>query len=544
MTIKLKGRKASLYATAMAISLVALSGTAHAQSASNGKFKTSALPTKEAASTIAKPVATVTADVKAATDAANAVKKKVTDTLLLARSTATANAYNDYAAPAVAGVTAVAAVAASAATIVNGTFVPAVAAVAAVTGVTASAGGALAVLKTKQAELATATSALAKAEANKLASDTLISKLTADKTAADAAVTTAGTNLALANAIVLPASPTTAETAAKNAAIATATAAQALAVERQTVVGAALNAANTAANAANTGIVALYTAAIATKASKEGEVAVAQGEVISKKAALDAALLVDTGFANNLAAVNAAAGTSFTASYEGIAAIEAYDDVSTAVATYASNGYTRTTTSLAAAAASSNANIAMAAGALTDSTAALDAGANFETEVLSVLVNHETRITKNTTDIAANTTAIAALDVRTTANTTAIAALDVRTTANTTAIANEVTARIAADNALGARITTETNERIAADNVLRDQIASSTATAIAMGGAALLPDMGFTLSGNVAVYEGAQAMALNAAAKVGANAFVTASVGGGLNKNGSVGGRVGFVFGF
>ena len=115
---------------------------------------------------------------------------------------------------------------------------------------------------------------------------------------------------------------------------------------------------------------------------------------------------------------------------------------------------------------------------------------------------------------------------------------------NTTAITNEVTARIAADNALGARITTETNERIAADNVLRDQIASSTATAIAMGGAALLPDMGFTLSGNVAVYEGAQAMALNAAAKVGANAFVTASVGGGLNKNGSVGGRVGFVFGF
>ena len=70
------------------------------------------------------------------------------------------------------------------------------------------------------------------------------------------------------------------------------------------------------------------------------------------------------------------------------------------------------------------------------------------------------------------------------------------------------------------------------------------ATAIAMGGAALLPDMGFTLSGNVAFYEGAQAMALNAAAKVGANAFVTASVGGGLNKNGSVGGRVGFVFGF
>ena len=165
----------------------------------------------------------------------------------------------------------------------------------------------------------------------------------------------------------------------------------------------------------------------------------------------------------------------------------------------------------------------MASGALTDSPAALEVGANFETEVLGALVNHEGRIT---------------------ANTTAITALDVRTTANTTAIANEVTARVAADNALGGRITAETSARIAADNVLRDQVASSTATAIAMGGAALLPDMGFTLSGNVAFYEGAQAIALNAAAKISTNAFLTASVGGGLNKNGSVGGRVGFVFGF
>lgn len=179
----------------------------------------------------------------------------------------------------------------------------------------------------------------------------------------------------------------------------------------------------------------------------------------------------------------------------------------------------------------------MASSSLSGSAASVDAGANFETEVLSALVNHEDRITTAETKITA-------LDTRTTANTTAITALDARTTANTTAIANEVTARVAADNALGARITTETNERIAADNVLRDQIASSTATAIAMGGAALLPDMGFTLSGNIAVYEGAQAMALNAAAKVGPNAYVTAAVGGGLNKNGSVGGRVGFVFGF
>lgn len=93
-------------------------------------------------------------------------------------------------------------------------------------------------------------------------------------------------------------------------------------------------------------------------------------------------------------------------------------------------------------------------------------------------------------------------------------------------------------------LTTETNSRIVADNVLRDQIASSTATAIALGGAVILPDVNFSLSGNVGFYEGATALALNAAARVAPNTYVTGAIGGGLNKNGAVGGRVGFAFGF
>jgi hypothetical protein len=215
----------------------------------------------------------------------------------------------------------------------------------------------------------------------------------------------------------------------------------------------------------------------------------------------------------------------------------------------------------------------MASAALTDGAAALEAGANFETEVLDVLVNHETRITAVegiVANVASNTAAIAtevterkaadavlttAIATEVTERKAADAALDTRVTATANGLTKEVADRIAADTAnnnariaedtrLAGLITAESNARVAMGNELRDRIASSTATAIALGGAALLPDMGFTLSGNVAFYEGAQAIALNAAAKVGPNAYVTAAAGGGLNKKGSVGGRVGFVIGF
>lgn len=113
-----------------------------------------------------------------------------------------------------------------------------------------------------------------------------------------------------------------------------------------------------------------------------------------------------------------------------------------------------------------------------------------------------------------------------------------------TSLTTETNNRIAADTALRNDLTAETNSRIAADNLLRDQIASSTATAIALGGAVILPDVNFSLSGNVGFYEGATALALNAAARLAPNTYVTGAIGGGLNKNGAVGGRVGFAFGF
>jgi len=124
------------------------------------------------------------------------------------------------------------------------------------------------------------------------------------------------------------------------------------------------------------------------------------------------------------------------------------------------------------------------------------------------------------------------------------AAVTTESNARVAADLAESNARIASDNALGSRITNETNERIAADSVLRDQIASSTATAIALGGNAILPDVNFTLAGNVGFYNGATAVSINAAGKVSSNVYLTAAVGGGLNKQGKVGGRVGVVFGF
>ena len=490
MTKIFSGRKATLYAAGMAVSLFAMTGAAHAQS-STGAFKKGTWALTVEGKGGAKPGPTLTADQTAALAAEAAKKTAVTDTLINARSAATVSAQTAYAA-------------------------------------------ALVTEKSAATAASTAAKTLATAEATKATADALVTKLATDKAAADAAITsaTATRTVALAAQTALPITATAAEIAAAQAAVDRATVSLNLATAAQAPVATAL----TAAQGAATTALNAYTNAINGKAAADGALLNATATKTTTAATFNTALAADTGFASQLAAVNGAAGTTFAASYEGLLAIAAYDDTP-AGATYGSNGFTRATSALAAAAASSNQNISLASGSLTGSAAALEVGANFETEVLSALVNHEDRITTAETKITA-------IDTRTTANTTAIAALDTRTTANTTAIANEVTARVAADNALGARITNETNERIAADNVLRDQIASSTATAIAMGGAALLPDMGFTLSGNIAIYEGAQAIALNAAAKIGPNAYVTAAVGGGLNKNGSVGGRVGFVFGF
>jgi hypothetical protein len=205
--------------------------------------------------------------------------------------------------------------------------------------------------------------------------------------------------------------------------------------------------------------------------------------------------------------------------------------------------FNSTVATLSTAASSTNANIANASRALTSST---ETGFNYETEVLATLVGHDARLgTIQSNLVAGDAATLASANTFTTSAVAAEAAL--RITADNALgarITAEENARIAADNALGGRITAETNARIAADNAMRDMIASSTATAIALGGSTILPDTNFTLSGNVGLYEGATAIAINAAARISEKAYVTAAVGGGTNKNGKLGGRVGVVFGF
>jgi hypothetical protein len=312
---------------------------------------------------------------------------------------------------------------------------------------------------------------------------------------------------------------------------------------------AASSAANTASSAASSALGALNTALAANT------------DLVDVLAELEVSTSGQNGFAVALTDLETDADAA------ALAAADAAEEL--AVASAELTGLQRQDSILTAAAASNQQNIALASGALTGDEAA--ANSNFETEVLGALTNHETRITENTADIAVLETGLVAeaaarvagdAATLTSANTFTTAAVAAEATiraaadtALTTRIAAEETARAAADTALGARITAENSARVAADNALgaritdldntlRDKIASSTATAIAMGGSTILPDTNFTLSGNVGMYEGASAVALNAAGRVSEKVYVTAAVGGGLNKGGKLGGRVGVVFGF
>ncbi|MEI6486201.1 MAG: hypothetical protein WCO11_08020 [Sphingomonadales bacterium] len=214
----------------------------------------------------------------------------------------------------------------------------------------------------------------------------------------------------------------------------------------------------------------------------------------------------------------------------------------------------------------------------------------------------DTRVTKNTSDIAANTTAIAAeatrataaetaLNTRVTKNTSDITAnaaaivaeanrataaegaLDTRVTKNTgditanaAAIVAEATRATAAENALGARVTAETSRALAAETQLSNKIDAetsraqgaekqldlrinaSTAMAAALGGGMFLPNTHFNLSANVATYKGATAAAVQGAYIVSPHVALTAGASfminaGGANNNGTLG-RVGVTVGW
>ena len=233
---------------------------------------------------------------------------------------------------------------------------------------------------------------------------------------------------------------------------------------------------------------------------------------------------LNTSLAANETFVTTITDAGFTADASGIENLDsslaaANQDVVVAQAQFdaldnTTNTFIRAQEVLVPAAENVNPSIAAASQALLGDPRADET--NFEIEVVSALVDHEERITANTDAIAAET-----------------AAREEMGTMLMQQITDEQNARIAADNAMNARM-----------DDLEDRVSSSTATAIALGGMGFLPDTRFNLAGNVGFYEGAQAIAVNAGVRVTDRVAVTGGVGGGLNKGGKVGGRVGFIVGF
>lgn len=124
----------------------------------------------------------------------------------------------------------------------------------------------------------------------------------------------------------------------------------------------------------------------------------------------------------------------------------------------------------------------------------------------------DTRVTTNTGDIATNTADIAALDTRVTTNTNDIAALDSRVSS--------------LESSLG-----EIDGRI-------DKAFEGTAMALAMVGGGLPADKNFAVSLNWGTFEGENAFAGTAQARISENFFIHGGLGLGASQ-GTVGGRAG-----
>ena len=266
----------------------------------------------------------------------------------------------------------------------------------------------------------------------------------------------------------------------------------------------------------------------------------------------DAITALDTSLASNDDFVDAITTAGFTADADGLVAL---NDSATAANELAaieqaqfnalddiSNTFVRARDVLVPAAENQNAAIAAASQALLGDPRAAET--NYEVEVVAALVDHEERITTNEATLVEH---------------------DQRIAANAAAIVEEAEIRALADAQLLDRITSEENARIAGDTALQNQItglstrvgnietrlddlddavASSTATAIALGGMGFLPDTKFNLAVSGGFYEGANAIAANVGIRVNDKVAITAGVGGGLNKGGKVGGRVGIIFGW
>ncbi|MBJ7501814.1 MAG: YadA C-terminal domain-containing protein [Sphingopyxis sp.] len=128
-----------------------------------------------------------------------------------------------------------------------------------------------------------------------------------------------------------------------------------------------------------------------------------------------------------------------------------------------------------------------------------------------------------------------------------LAVQEASTTNLTTSLANEMSSRLAADNALAQRIdtvSTRLDQLESRMTILDDRISSSAAVASALSGNAFLPDMRFNLTANVATYDGAHAGSIQMGVLLNPHVALNAGVASGFNRRGKTAARAGMTVGF
>jgi hypothetical protein len=145
------------------------------------------------------------------------------------------------------------------------------------------------------------------------------------------------------------------------------------------------------------------------------------------------------------------------------------------------------------------------------------------------------------------TSDVTALESTTSTHTTQITNLQTGLAQTNEDLADETAARIAADAALGDRVSAL--EAVTADLDDRfdragNRADAGTATAVALSGAMFLPGKTFNLTGNVGAYHGAVAGALQIGALVSDTVAVNAGIAKSFNKGGRTAMRAGFTLGW
>ena len=149
------------------------------------------------------------------------------------------------------------------------------------------------------------------------------------------------------------------------------------------------------------------------------------------------------------------------------------------------------------------------------------------------LADHETRITNNEGDIAQHTTQIASLDTRVTTNTSDIATNTANIATNTANIAANTNNIALLDGRVGSL-----ESGLNAVNGRIDKAFEGSAMALAMAGSGLPGDKNYAVSLNWGTFEGENAFAGSAQARISDHVILSGGIGVGAN-NHTVGGRAG-----